>query len=128
MGAHVLFQIAVNKACRQQGEEIMDVFRDNVITEIERNHIKKIQIHGIIGPGEFGKLINSPMLYIEFWDEEMMGECVTAGWGDRAKQNRADYQCQQEDKQDAVGHPERRIGFSRNHSKSFSKTSCGIVP
>ena len=65
----------------------MDVFGDNIIAEIQRDHIEQIQIHGVIGERDFRNLIYAAMLEIEFWYKEMMGKRIAAYWRNGAEQD-----------------------------------------
>jgi hypothetical protein len=56
----------------------MDEFGDDVITEIQRNHVEEIHIHGIVRKDHRRDLIDTPMFQVEFRDGQVMNECVFA--------------------------------------------------
>ena len=71
----------------------MNEFWSDVIPEIKRDHIKQIQVHGVIGESYGWNFEYTAMLQIQLGNDEMMGKCISADrWNtckddNREKQN-----------------------------------------
>ncbi|BDD86896.1 hypothetical protein DPPLL_12610 [Desulfofustis limnaeus] len=55
----------------------MNVFRHDIVTEIKGDHIQQIQVHGVVGKGDFRDFVNTAVLQVELGYEEVVGERVT---------------------------------------------------
>ena len=85
---------------REQGKSEMNEFRNYVIAKIKGDHIKKIQIHGIVGENDRWDFNHTPMLEIEFRDSQMMGEGIFTDRRHTGKDNNEDNQERQPHKKE----------------------------
>ena len=56
----------------------MNKLGDNIIAEIQRNHIKQIKVHGVIGKLHSRNLMDASLLQIELGNCKVMGERIAA--------------------------------------------------
>jgi len=63
-----LLKVTVDKQGSQKGETEMNEFGENVVPEIERNEVEKVQIHGIVRERHERNFIHASVLEIQLWN------------------------------------------------------------
>jgi hypothetical protein len=61
-------QVEKHEQSGEESEAKMNKLRNDIIAEIERDHVEQIQIHGIVRKGHEWNFINTTMIYIQLWN------------------------------------------------------------
>ena len=56
----------------------MDVFGNDIVAKIQRNHIKKVEIHWVIGKNIVRQLNNFACIQVELRYKQMVGQGIPA--------------------------------------------------
>jgi hypothetical protein len=59
----------------------MDELGNDVIAEVERNHVQEVQVHGIIGEIHEGDLVHAPVLQVKLSPPSAVDLIFRGKWG-----------------------------------------------
>ena len=100
-GVQPVFEISEDQPGCQQCKCKMNIFRQDVVSEIERSGVKQVYIHGKIRKLDSRNFINSPMFQVQFGNIEMVCQRISIDRGDGSEN--ADGNGDRQDERDANG-------------------------